>query len=80
MDTLLTFYPNVDDLLQTLPEDLAPILLKFARAALQNGMFHREAVNCTATGTDNLSTTTARYPIYKQREVDALLSQTWGLD
>ena len=85
METLLTFYPNVDDLLQTPPEDLAPILLKLARANVQNGMFHPDTVNGAATGTlfshsfgAPYATAAPRYPMYKQREVDALLSQTWG--
>jgi len=78
METLLTFYPNVDDLLQTSPEDLAPVLLKFARAAIQNGMFHPDTVNRAATGTLFPSPTAAKYPFHEQQQVDALLSQTWG--
>jgi hypothetical protein len=59
METLQTFYPNVDDLISTPPEDLAPLLLKFARGIVHNdGMFFPDVVNDDiATGTDNLSKT-----------------------
>ena len=45
MDTLQTFYPVAEDLLATPPEDLAPILLKFARNTVQNGMFYPDQAN-----------------------------------
>jgi hypothetical protein len=52
MDTLLTYYPNVADLLATPPEDLAPVMLKLARGTIQNGMFSPDTVNDIATGVD----------------------------
>lgn len=79
METLQTFYPNVDDLISTPPEDLAPLLLKFARGIVQNdGMFFPGVVNDIATGTNNLSRTNPGYPFHSKQKIDALLNQTWG--
>ena len=45
METLFSIYPNVQDLLTTPPEDLAPVFLTLAKGMVQNGMFQPEAVN-----------------------------------
>jgi hypothetical protein len=37
METLFSIYPNVQDLLSTPPEDLAPVLLTLAKGMVQNG-------------------------------------------
>jgi hypothetical protein len=45
METLTSFFPAADELLQMSPEDLAPILLKLARQRRQSGgMFWPDSV------------------------------------
>src|SRR5690242_17143594 len=81
MDTLQTFYPEADDLLATPPEDLAPILCKFARAAVQNGMFNPDQVNEAALGRTalmNQPLPSGGYPSHLLQRIGALLRQVWG--
>jgi len=79
METLLTLYPNVQDLLATPPEDLAPVLLKLARGTVQNGMFWPDTVNGIATGTNSLvPSQPPGYPFHNRQQIESLLAQTWS--
>jgi hypothetical protein len=78
METLKTFYPDIRDLLNTEPQDLAPILLKFARATVQNGMFWPETTNNAATGANDLITQPPIYSFYEREQIEFLLTQTWS--
>jgi hypothetical protein len=51
METLNSLFPAADDLLALAPEDLAPILLRLAKANRQGGMFWPEAVAEIKIGT-----------------------------
>jgi uncharacterized protein (TIGR02391 family) len=81
MDTLQTFYPVAEDLLATPPEDLAPILLKFARNAVQNGTFYPDQANQAALGRTapmNAPAAPVTYPFQLSQRIEALLAQVWG--
>jgi hypothetical protein len=81
MDTLQTFYPVADDLLATPPEDLAPILLKFARNAVQNGMFYPDQANQAALGRTalmNQPPPSGGYPYHLSQRIEGLLGQVWS--
>jgi uncharacterized protein (TIGR02391 family) len=81
VETLLTLYPNVQDLLATPPEDLAPVLLKLARGIVQNGMFWPDAANDIATGSNSNNPVPGqppRYPFDRRQQIDSLLTQTWS--
>jgi uncharacterized protein (TIGR02391 family) len=78
-DTLRTLYPDLQDLLDTPPEDLAPVLLKVARDTLQNGMFLPQTVNDQLTGNTVLAA--IQQPVYSFHEryrISPLLSEVWG--
>ena len=38
-DTLLSMFPNLDDLLSLPPEELGRVILEIASGVMQNGMF-----------------------------------------
>jgi len=81
METLRTFYPNLNDLLATPPEDIAPTLLKFARAAVQNGMFLPDEVNRIATGAANVNpalNAPGGYDFHQIKRIEPLLTQAWN--
>lgn len=78
METLFTIYPNIQDLLATPPEDLAPVLLALAKAEVQNGMFYPDAVNDVAIAAPNALHGQPGYPIYNRQQAQPLLSQVWG--
>jgi len=78
MDTLLAFYPTAADLLAVEIEDIAPLLLKYARATMQHGMFQRETANEKATGRDNPLTVECGYSNHDMPRLDALFSETWA--
>jgi len=39
-DTLLSMFPNLDDLLSLPPEELGRVILEIASGVMQNGMFN----------------------------------------
>lgn len=78
MVTLQTFYPTTADLLAAPPEELAPILLNFAKQMLQNGIFLPDAVNDVATGASNIVSPQAGYPFHQRQQIASLLAETWG--
>jgi uncharacterized protein (TIGR02391 family) len=79
METLFTIYPNVEDLLATPPEDLAPVLLTLARDQAPNQMFHPNTVNQIATAPPRTSSEQPPgYPVRTRRPIENLLSRTWN--
>src|ERR1039458_8711347 len=78
METLFSIYPNVQDLLATTPEDLAPVLLTLAKGMVQSGMFHKEAVNNAATAPPNALPSQQGYQFYDRQQIEALLSRAWS--
>jgi uncharacterized protein (TIGR02391 family) len=79
MDTLPTLYPNVVDLLATPAEDLVPLLLKFARRAIQNGIFAPDTVNADITEANNIYRQRPSYAHTHGRQVYALLNEAWAI-
>lgn len=79
LPTLPTLYPDVANLLATPPEDLVPLLLKFARhvLTLQNGMFDPNYVNQLATEANNIHLQRPRYSHVERREIETLLGEAW---
>lgn len=77
METLNSLFPAADDLLALAPEDLAPILLRLAKANRQGGMFWPEAVAEIKIGTGIATTVEFSYPHDKKGHVQALLNETW---
>ena len=78
MTTLRDFYPNFVDLMATPPEDLAPVLLKFARGMLQNGLFWPDSVNDAATGANNIAQPQAAYSFHERQQIGVLLTEAWS--
>jgi uncharacterized protein (TIGR02391 family) len=79
METLKDFFPNFADLKVTPPSDLAPILLKFGRAMVQNGMFQTEVANRAATGSLNINPSGPQpYSYWEINELDQLFAATWS--
>ncbi len=81
METLRTFYPDLGDLLATPPEDIAPILMNFARRSIQNGMFLPNQVNEIAVGRANASAALNApigYSHHEIRQIELLLTQAWS--
>jgi uncharacterized protein (TIGR02391 family) len=76
MDTIQSLFPNADDLLATAPGDLAPILLKLARAKIQNGMFWPDSladdIRSGFLGQNN------EYPFPRKQQVEATISEAWN--
>jgi uncharacterized protein (TIGR02391 family) len=80
METLFSIYPNVQDLLATPPEDLAPVLLTLAKGMLQNhnGMFQPDAVNDIAIAAPHALNGQPGYSFYNRHEIQPLLSRAWA--
>jgi uncharacterized protein (TIGR02391 family) len=79
METLLTLFPKIEDLLATPAEDLVPILLKLARGTVQNGMFLPQTVNDVATGANIIRPGHVSYtPHQRHYQIEPLLSEAWG--
>ena len=78
METLFSIYPNVQDLLATSPEDVAPVLLTLAKDMVQNGMFHKESVNNVATAPPNALQSQQRYQFHDRQKIEAFLSRAWS--
>jgi hypothetical protein len=70
--------PDVEVLLALAPEELAPILLRLAAAAVQNGMFTTQSV----TGQHALYLgpipNSKGYPIHRQEELEIAVAEAWG--
>jgi uncharacterized protein (TIGR02391 family) len=77
METLFSIYPNLQDLLATPPEDLAPVLLTLAKGMVQHGMFQPETVNDIAIAAPHALNGQPGYSFYN-RELQPLLSRAWG--
>lgn len=73
METLQSLFANADDLLAVEPDELAPILLKLARAKVQNGMFWPESVvndmKFDLTGQAN------EYPYSKRQKIESAIGE-----
>jgi hypothetical protein len=78
METLLSLYPNADDLLALSPEDLAPILLRLGAARRQGGMFWPAGVTQITAGSGMTAENQHAYPNQKQQLVDALVNEGWS--
>jgi uncharacterized protein (TIGR02391 family) len=81
MDNLPTLYPNVTDLLAVPPQDLVPLLLRFALAAQerQGGRFQIMFADELATGHNNHADNTRRYTPSDRAKIDDLLAEAWHL-
>ena len=81
METLPLIYPNVADLLATPPEDLAPILLAFAREAMkrQNGMFDPNYVNELALGEHDRTPQARQYSNREHKDARLHLAEAWSI-
>jgi len=78
MESLLTFYPTAQDLLSADPADVAPIMLKFGKNMIQNGMFLPESVNNVALGHEPIAPQKPTYPMNYKQQVDKQLSEVWA--
>jgi uncharacterized protein (TIGR02391 family) len=78
METLFTIYPNVQDLLATPPEDLAPVLLTLAKGMVQNGMFQPGTVNDIAIAAPHALNGQPGYGFHSRQHLEPLLSRAWG--
>ena len=78
METLLTFFPNADDFLSTDPADVAPIMLRFAKNMIQNGMFWPESVNNVALGHEPVAPRKPTYPANYNQQISRHLSEVWA--
>jgi uncharacterized protein (TIGR02391 family) len=77
LETLISLFPNADDLLALSPEALAPVLLRLAAAQQQGGMFHPQNLRLFTVGTGMAAERQHAYPAHKQREIDLLVSETF---
>ena len=79
MDTLPKLYPNVVNLLAVPPEDLVPILLKFAIIAQekQGGRFSVAFADEFATGNNNHAPGAPRYSPIDNRKTEDHLAEAW---
>jgi len=78
METLFSIYPNVQDLLTTPPEDLAPVFLTLAKGMVQNGMFQPEAVNDIAIAAPHALHGQPGYAFHNRQQIEPLLSRAWS--
>lgn len=78
METLQSFYPNLQDLLDTPPEDLAPVLLKVARGTIQNGMFWSDTVNDMLTGHAITPGAQPIYSFHERQKIVPVLTEVWS--
>lgn len=78
METLFSIYPDVQDLLATPPEELAPVLLTLAKSMVQNGMFLPESVNEIAIAGPHSHQGQPGYPFHSRQRIRPLLSRAWA--
>jgi uncharacterized protein (TIGR02391 family) len=79
MSKLHDLFPTADSLLAHSAESLAPFLLAIGAAERQNGMFWPPIVLQETVGTGMAAENQHAYPFHKQRQVDALVGETWAL-
>ncbi|MBC7945484.1 MAG: hypothetical protein H7X91_09555 [Burkholderiales bacterium] len=79
MDTFPKLYSNIADLLAVPPEDLVPILLKFAAIAQekQGGRFQIGFVDQLATGNHEHTPNAPRYSPLDNRKTEDHLAEAW---
>lgn len=79
--TLFSIYPDIQDLLATPPEELAPVLVTLAKAMVQNRIFLPEDVSDIALSAPqamNIPGSSSGYPFQSKQEAQPLLSRAWG--
>jgi uncharacterized protein (TIGR02391 family) len=76
-ETLLSLFPQADDLLAVAPEDLAPILLRLA-AAQGCGMFWPDAAAEIKIGSGMATEQQFGYPYDKKLRIEKLLGEAWN--
>jgi uncharacterized protein (TIGR02391 family) len=69
---LQTLFPEARDVVKLTPDVLAPMLLRWARPHLQNGMFWPEGVVDLKFGVQQ-----GEYPFTRKQEIEALVAQGW---
>ncbi len=78
MSKLHELFPTADALLEQTPETLAPVLLRIAAAGRQaGGMFWPGAATQVTVGSGMTAENQHAYPYHKQRQVDALVNETF---
>jgi uncharacterized protein (TIGR02391 family) len=77
MMSLDRLIPDPDILLALAPEELAPILLKLAKANLQNGIFHPNNITKVTSGSGMAAWQHSPYN-RREHEVDIALSEGWN--
>jgi len=79
MSKLHDLFPSADSLLELTPDALAPILLRVVAGERQRGMFWPLIVTQVTIGSGMTAEGQHAYPHHKQREVDALVAETFEL-
>jgi uncharacterized protein (TIGR02391 family) len=80
MSKLHDLFPTADALLEQPPETLAPILLRIGAAERQSGgMFWPDSILQVTVGFGMNAEHQHAYPFHKQRQVEALVTETWEL-
>ena len=74
-ETLLSLFPTADELLEVHPEELAPLLLRFA--AGRGAMFWPAGVTEIKIGSGGTTEREFGYPYHKKHQIEALLGETW---
>lgn len=74
-DTLIDIFPDPELLLSLSPEDLAPVILRLARDALQNGKVHPQAIFQQVHGP--IHDHSKGYPQQKKSAVELALNNAW---
>lgn len=77
LQTLSDLVPDVNVLLKLPPEEVAPILLRLAKAHVERGMFHPNNLNMITVGTGMAATSVPGYPAHRMSEVETVLSEAW---
>lgn len=75
---LIDDVPDVELLLGMAPEELAPILLRRAAGAVQNGMVHPDHVSGDHMLYPGSIQNSRGYPRNRQREIEIALAEAWG--
>jgi uncharacterized protein (TIGR02391 family) len=75
---LIDDVPTIDLLLALAPEELAPVLLRRASAAIQNGMFHQDYVSGSHALYAEQIPGSKGYPSGREREVEIAIAEAWG--
>jgi len=79
LPSLIAEVPDVDILLALAPEELGAILLRLARQALQNGIFHGDAVTDErGLPSGSVPFGTPEYPRQKQPDAAIAIAEAWN--